>query len=50
MPAWTCKPHADLTTAELYALLTLRSVVFVMEQNCPTWTWTARTCKARRST
>ena len=35
MPAWTCKPHADLTTAELYALLTLRSVVFVMEQNCP---------------
>ena len=35
MPAWTCKPHTDLTTAELYALLTLRSVVFVMEQNCP---------------
>ncbi|MGN6579437.1 MAG: GNAT family N-acetyltransferase [Bordetella sp.] len=31
---WTCKHHADLTLAELYALLRLRSEVFVVEQNC----------------
>jgi ElaA protein len=34
MPDWTCKHHADLTTAELYALLQLRAAVFVVEQNC----------------
>jgi ElaA protein len=34
MPAWICKPHAELTLAELYALLRLRSEVFVVEQNC----------------
>jgi len=34
MPTWTCKPHADLTLAELYALLRLRSEVFVVEQQC----------------
>ena len=34
LPAWTCKPHADLTPAELYAILRLRSAVFVVEQNC----------------
>ncbi|WP_144638752.1 GNAT family N-acetyltransferase [Bordetella genomosp. 13] len=34
MPTWTCKPHADLTTTELYALLRLRSEVFVVEQQC----------------
>ncbi|QVQ29744.1 GNAT family N-acetyltransferase [Achromobacter deleyi] len=34
MPTWTCKPHAELTTAELYAILRLRSEVFVVEQNC----------------
>lgn len=34
MPAWTCKPHAELTLAELYAVLRLRSEVFVVEQNC----------------
>lgn len=33
-PAWICKPHADLTPAELYAILRLRSEVFVVEQNC----------------
>jgi len=33
-PAWTCKHHAELTTTELYALLRLRSEVFVVEQNC----------------
>lgn len=33
-PAWTCKPHAELTITELYALLRLRSEVFVVEQNC----------------
>lgn len=34
MPLWTCKPHAELTLAERYAILRLRSEVFVMEQNC----------------
>ncbi|MFY1841155.1 GNAT family N-acetyltransferase [Achromobacter xylosoxidans] len=34
MPAWTCKPHAELTLAELYAVLRLRSEIFVVEQNC----------------
>lgn len=34
MPAWICKPHAELTPAELYAILRLRSEVFVVEQNC----------------
>ncbi|OWP62011.1 GNAT family N-acetyltransferase [Hymenobacter amundsenii] len=32
---WTLKPFADLTTTELYALLQLRSEVFVVEQTCP---------------
>ncbi|RAK62904.1 GNAT family N-acetyltransferase [Hymenobacter edaphi] len=32
---WTLKPFADLTTTELYALLQLRSEVFVVEQQCP---------------
>ncbi|MCC3160797.1 GNAT family N-acetyltransferase [Hymenobacter sp. 15J16-1T3B] len=31
---WTAKPFAALTTAELYALLQLRSEVFVVEQQC----------------
>ena len=34
MPTWICKPHAALDTAELYALLRLRSEVFVVEQQC----------------
>ncbi|SAI10357.1 acetyltransferase [Bordetella ansorpii] len=34
MPTWICKHHTDLTTAELYALLRLRSEVFVVEQQC----------------
>lgn len=34
MPAWICKPHAELTPTELYAILRLRSEVFVVEQNC----------------
>ncbi len=34
MPAWISKPHAELTLAELYAILRLRSEVFVVEQNC----------------
>ncbi|OCZ69455.1 acyltransferase [Achromobacter xylosoxidans] len=34
MPLWTCKPHAKLTLAELYAILRLRSEVFVVEQDC----------------
>jgi ElaA protein len=33
--AWTTKPFAALTLAELYALLQLRSEVFVVEQTCP---------------
>jgi ElaA protein len=31
---WTCKPFAELTAAELYAILQLRNAVFVVEQNC----------------
>lgn len=34
MPAWISKPHAELTLAELYAILRLRSEVFVVEQDC----------------
>ncbi|KOF52973.1 MULTISPECIES: GNAT family N-acetyltransferase [unclassified Achromobacter] len=34
MPAWICKPHSELAPAELYALLRLRSEVFVVEQEC----------------
>ena len=32
---WTLKPFAELNTSELYALLQLRSEVFVVEQTCP---------------
>lgn len=32
---WTTKAFAALTLAELYALLQLRSEVFVVEQTCP---------------
>jgi len=31
---WILKPFPDLTTPELYALLQLRSEVFVVEQTC----------------
>ncbi len=31
---WTCKKFDELTTHELYAVLQLRSEVFVVEQNC----------------
>lgn len=31
---WTCKKFEELTPAELYAILKLRSEVFVVEQNC----------------
>jgi len=31
---WTCKRMNDLSPAELYAILKLRSEVFVVEQNC----------------
>ena len=34
MTHWICKSFADLTTDELYAILLLRSEVFVVEQNC----------------
>lgn len=34
MTTWTCKPFDDLTPHELYAILQLRSIVFVVEQNC----------------
>lgn len=33
--AWRCVPYAQLTLDELYALLRLRSLVFVVEQGCP---------------
>lgn len=32
---WICKHHADLSKDELYAVLALRTQVFVVEQNCP---------------
>lgn len=32
---WLSKHHSDLTQHQLYALLALRSRVFVVEQNCP---------------
>ncbi len=31
---WACKPFDELTPHELYAILRLRSEVFVVEQNC----------------
>ncbi len=31
---WTCKKFNELTPTELYAILKLRSEVFVVEQNC----------------
>lgn len=34
MTTWTCKHFEELTTKELYAILRLRSEVFVVEQNC----------------
>lgn len=34
MTNWTHKKFSDLTPAELYAILRLRSEVFVVEQNC----------------
>ncbi|WP_068824803.1 GNAT family N-acetyltransferase [Pseudomonas sp. BMS12] len=32
---WHCKHHSELSKEELYALLALRTRVFVVEQNCP---------------
>ena len=34
MPDWICKPHQDLTVPEIYAILRLRTEVFVIEQQC----------------
>jgi len=34
MTTWTYKHFSQLTTEELYAILRLRSEVFVVEQNC----------------
>ena|SRR5687767_8152246 len=34
MISWECKKFEELTTFELYDILQLRSVVFVVEQNC----------------
>src|SRR6476660_2569802 len=34
MISWTCKKFDELSPAELYAVLRLRSEVFVVEQNC----------------
>jgi|SRR6478672_10363022 len=31
---WTCKKFDELSTSELYAIMKLRSEVFVVEQNC----------------
>ena len=35
MITWACKPFDELSPHELYAILRLRSEVFVVEQNCP---------------
>jgi ElaA protein len=35
MIKWECKAFSELTVDELYAILRLRSSVFVVEQNCP---------------
>ena len=35
MIEWTCKSFSSLTLYELYAVMRLRSEVFVVEQNCP---------------
>ena len=32
--SWSCKPFAELTVHELYAIIKLRNEVFVVEQNC----------------
>lgn len=32
---WICKHHSELDVHELYAILALRTQVFVVEQNCP---------------
>lgn len=32
---WHCKPFEELTTAQLYGILSLREEVFIVEQNCP---------------
>ena len=34
MITWICKPFTGLSANELYAILHLRSAVFVVEQNC----------------
>lgn len=34
MTTWTCQPFDELTPSALYAILRLRSEVFVVEQNC----------------
>ena len=34
LTSWSVKPFAELTAAELYAILRLRSEVFVVEQQC----------------
>jgi ElaA protein len=34
MIKWICRPFAGLSNNELYALLRLRSEIFVVEQNC----------------
>ncbi|WP_067705680.1 GNAT family N-acetyltransferase [Erwinia sp. ErVv1] len=34
-PEWHDLHHSELSTAQLYQLLALRSAVFVVEQNCP---------------
>ena len=34
MITWVCKPFGELSADELYAILQLRSAVFVVEQQC----------------
>jgi ElaA protein len=34
MTNWICRPFAELVNEELYAVLRLRSEIFVVEQNC----------------
>jgi ElaA protein len=35
MISWISKHHSELDVSELYAILALRTRVFVVEQNCP---------------
>ena len=47
---WICKHHTDLGKEQLYAILQLRTEVFVVEQQCAYRRSTARTFAQIRCT